>query len=326
EVRFTAVRLRSRQGDLAGDGRIRRRAGAVPAVEARLRSDRLDADALFPPARSDRTPFSLDTPLPFARLRGPDLSLDWRIAHLNWHAQDWSGLHPVLFLRDAALDLSLPDGLLRGRLIADGAKTAPPVSLVLGTPDLPLPVLAEFAKLPGPVTGTLAIDTKLSGRGDTPRALLSTLDGTLSVSTAGASLSDAALGKLAGPAITLLGSTLPADGRTPIRCFGISGGFANGVGRFPTIALSSPPLTLSGSGEIDLVHDTLLLRLHPLAKVLGSRVSVPVVVDGSLSAPHGRLDADGLDKVGIALDALFGGDHPRTCSQAGLSPSAAANP
>ncbi len=62
------------------------------------------------------------------------------------------------------------------------------------------------------------------------------------------------------------------------------------------------------------------LKLHPLARLSGSQVSVPVLVEGPFRAIHGRLDADGLDKLGLLIDAWFGGDQPRTCSDAGLAP------
>jgi hypothetical protein len=47
---------------------------------------------------------------------------------------------------------------------------------------------------------------------------------------------------------------------------------------------------------------------------------VPVLVEGPLRAPHGRLDASGLDELGLLIDAWFGGDQPQTCSDAGLAP------
>jgi hypothetical protein len=64
----------------------------------------------------------------------------------------------------------------------------------------------------------------------------------------------------------------------------------------------------------------LALKLHPLARLSGSSVSVPVLVEGPLRAPHGWLDASGLDELGLLIDAWFGGDQPQTCSDAGLAP------
>jgi hypothetical protein len=49
-------------------------------------------------------------------------------------------------------------------------------------------------------------------------------------------------------------------------------------------------------------------------------VPVPVLVKGPCRAIQGRLDATGFDKLGLLIDGLFGGDHPDTCSDAGLAP------
>jgi hypothetical protein len=117
-----------------------------------------------------------------------------------------------------------------------------------------------------------------------------------------------------------LGIEVPAQGETAIRCFGIVGSFNAGVGRFRTIALDSTYLQLDGAGQVDLGAETLALKLHPLARVSGSSVSVPVLVEGPLRAPQGRLDASGLDQLGLLIDAWFGGDQPQTCSDAGLPP------
>ena len=47
---------------------------------------------------------------------------------------------------------------------------------------------------------------------------------------------------------------------------------------------------------------------------------MPVLVKGPCRAIQGRLDATGLDKLGLLINGLFGGNHPDTCSDAGLAP------
>jgi hypothetical protein len=84
-----------------------------------------------------------------------------------------------------------------------------------------------------------------------------------------------------------------------------------------------PYLQLSGVGQADLGAETLALALRPMARVAGAAVSVPVVVEGPFRAVQSRLDASGLDKLGLLIDAWFGGDPPpQICSQAGLAPPA----
>jgi uncharacterized protein involved in outer membrane biogenesis len=134
------------------------------------------------------------------------------------------------------------------------------------------------------------------------------------------SVSNAALVAIADASLKALNITVPAQGETRIRCFGIAGKVSKGVARLSTLALASTYLTMDGQGEVDLGRETLALRLKPLARVSGSSVSVPVVVEGPFRSAQGRLDAGGLAKVGIFIDALFGDDTPATCANAGLVP------
>jgi len=90
-----------------------------------------------------------------------------------------------------------------------------------------------------------------------------------------------------------------------------------------TIALETTYLSLEGAGQVDLGRETVALRLSPLARISGSSVVVPVVVEGPFRAVAGRLDADAFDKLGLLFDAWFGGDRQTVCADAGLSPSGA---
>ena len=137
----------------------------------------------------------------------------------------------------------------------------------------------------------------------------------------GGSLSNAALLKLTSAALEALSITVPAAGETAIHCLGLAGSFSKGIGRFKTIALDTSYLELDGAGQVDLGAETLAFKLHPVAQLAGSHVSVPVVVEGPFRAPQGRLDASGADKLGLLIDAWFGGDHPQTCARAGLTPA-----
>ncbi len=323
-IDLRSLSLRTEEGDLAGNILLRR--GSTPSLSATLHTDRLSLDTLLPSgtARHD-TPF-LQTRLPWDALRHANpLDLDWRIDRIDWHGQQWPALALHAILDHGALSIGMPDGALRGtasvNAIADPA--AVPVRLSVHTHDFPLRPLLGLAGLPmppsDPVTGTLRMALDLSAQGDTPKALLSSLDGTVAMATAGAGMSYDTLSALAAPALKQLGARAPHDNHTIVRCFGLRGTVANGVLKLSTLAVDTGSLVLSGVGTIDLVQKTLALKLHPLARLVGSRVSVPVVVKGPFDAPSVTVDADGLDKVGLLLDALFGGDHPHTCRDAGLS-------
>jgi uncharacterized protein involved in outer membrane biogenesis len=205
-------------------------------------------------------------------------------------------------------------------LSADASKQDVPVSLTLHAPGIPLALLARYAGLPGDAGGHLHIEMQLKAQGNSPHDLAASLDGPIAATMIHGILSNAALIELASASLQALGIEVPAQGETAIRCFGIVGSFNAGVGRFRSIALDSTYLQLDGVGQVDLRAETLALKLHLLARVSGSSVSVPVLVEGPLRAPHGRLDASGLDELGLLIDAWFGGDQPQTCSDAGLAP------
>ena len=161
---------------------------------------------------------------------------------------------------------------------------------------------------------------QLKAQGSSAHDLAAALDGSFAATITRGSLSNAALIELASASLQALGIEVTAQGETAIRCFGIIGSFNAGVGRFRSIALDTTYLQLDGAGQVNLGAETLALKLHPLARLSGSSVSVPVLVEGSLRAPQGRLDASGLDELGLLIDAWFGGDQPQTCSDAGLAP------
>jgi hypothetical protein len=138
---------------------------------------------------------------------------------------------------------------------------------------------------------------QLKAQGNSPHDLAASLGGPLAATMTHGSLSNAALIELASASLQALGIEVPTQGETAIRCFGIVGSFNAGVGRFRTVALDSTYLQLDGAGQVDLGAETLALKLHPLARISGSSVSVPVLVEGPLRAPQGRLDASGLDQL-----------------------------
>ena len=133
-------------------------------------------------------------------------------------------------------------------------------------------------------------------------------------------LSNAALIALTSASLKALGIEVPPEGEARLVCLGLQGVFDKGVGSFSTIALQTTYLSLEGVGRMDLARETLTFKLYPMAQVNGSQVRVPVLVEGPFRAINGRLDAVGLQQLGLFVDALLGGDQPRACADAGLIP------
>jgi AsmA protein len=333
-VRLRGATLSAHELEVAGDVTIA--LAPALALDARLRATRLDLDALLaasgadpvvPSARSAEPggPLIPNTPLPWAMLRGKTMHLTASIAALAFGRQVWRDVDLALHLADGRLQVSplrlaMPGGPMEMWLSADASTQDAPVSLTLHAPAIPLSLLAHYASLPGDAGGDLHIETQLKAKGSSAHDLATSLDGPFAATMTHGSISNAALIELASASLEALGIEVSAQGETAIHCFGVVGSFNAGVGRFRTIALDTTHLQLDGAGQVDLGAETLALKLHSMARLSGSSVSVPVLVEGPLLAPHGRLDASGLDELGLLIDAWFGGDHPQTCSDAGLAP------
>ena len=330
---FKDAKLLTHAGDLTGDGTFSLDAGM--SLNARLHSTRLDMDAMLeafevrlaPPVGPGGANGSVisDTALPWVALRGPAVNLSASIGELTFYQQNWQKVDLALQLKGGRVQagtvkLALPGGPLEILVAADASKDSVPVSLSVHAPAVPLALLAHYAGVAGQVDGAVRIEAQLRGRGHSLHELAASLDGPFSATVIGGRMSNTAFVKLTSPSLEALGIRVPPQGETVIRCIGLAATFTNGVGHFRTVALDTTYLQLDGVGQVDLRREAVAFKLNPLAQVSGSPVSVPVLVEGPFRAIQGRLEATGLDKLGLLIDGLFGGDHPDTCSDAGLAP------
>lgn len=330
-IRLQKASLSATAFDITGDANIG--LGVAPSFKGQLRVGKLDLDALLDawpsavasPAKVTARVFP-DTKLPWAMLRGSSVDVTASIAALTLKRQVWHDVSLALQMADGRLlldrfRLALPAGPLEMQASVDASRQEVPVSLTLHAPGIPLALVAHEAGLPGQATGALRVETQLKAKGSSLHDLAASLDGPFSATLTHGSLSNAALTELASASLKALGIQVPDQGETAIHCFGLIGTFQAGTGKFRTIALNSTYLNVSGTGQVDLGAETLALKLYPMAQLASSSVSVPVVIAGPLRSAQGRLDASGLDKLGLLIDALFGGDQPQTCSEAGLPSS-----
>ena len=331
------ARLSAHEAEVSGAMTIERH--PVIAAKAQLRSTRLDMDAVLaafgsgtpsPPgggvaADDPATPVFSHAPLPWAMLRGPVLDLKAAVTAVTYRQQDWQNIELALQLRNGLLKVGrlsfeLDGGPLAASLSADASLDDPAVSLVLHSPGIKLAPLARHAGLSGTATGAIRLDADLHAVGKSPHDLAASLAGPVAATVIGGSVSNAALIQLAAGPLKTLSIDVPAKGETTIRCFRVVGSFTKGTGRFSTIAVDTTYLSLNGAGQVDLGAETMALKLYPLARLSGALVAVPVLVEGPLRAVQGRLDASGLDKLGLLIDAWLGGDRPQTCADDGLVP------
>ena len=329
---LTGAKLTSHEGDLAGDATIR--SGSAIAVTGKFHSIAFDLDGVLrafeigqntgpEPVRSSTGPLIPAAPLPWPVLRGPVIDLTFDVGTMTFHHQALHDLQMAMTLKDGRLNvgrlkLELPAGALQASLTVDASTDIPPLNMTLHAPGIPFSLISHFAGLPDETSGSLMVDAKLSSAGRSPHEIAASLNGSLNATMVGGKMSNAALISLASESLRALNIDVPTQGETEIHCFGVIGSFDDGVGKFGTIAVASTYLEMAGSGQLDLKKETAALKLHPMAQITGSPVSVPVIVEGPLRSLQGRLDASGFDQLTLLIDGLAGGDRPDTCSDAGL--------
>lgn len=331
-VRVTGAKLVTKQGDIEGDGIVD--LDEAVTLAGKWHSDNIDLDAVLeafgidlampagPSAKSG--PLIPDTKLPWAALHGPTLDLNAAGGLVKFQDQLWHNVQFALQLKGGRLQigplkLALPAGPLGFSMTVDASVAAAPISVSLSAPAFPLALVARYAGLPGPVAGTAQVQAQLHAAGQTVRDLAASLTGPVSIAAVNGQFSNAALIDLTSAALDALGIRVPAQGQTRLTCLGLAGAFAKGVATLRTIVLETSYLSLDGVGQVDLGRETVAFKLNPLAQVAGAPVAVPVVVEGPFRAIKGRLDASGLEQLGLFVDALFGGDTSSDCANAGLA-------
>ncbi len=251
---FRDVKLLTHQGDIAGTGKVG--LGPAIALEARLRSAKLDMDAMLDAFGVDLTapaapastagPLIPDAPLPWAVLRGPAVDLAGSVDALTFGGQDWPQVDLALQLKggrlqDASLKLPLRAGPVELSIKADASARTLPVSLSVHAPGVPLALAARYAGLPSPVSGTMEIEAQLHGAGQSVRDLAASLDGPFSVTAINGQLSNAALIRMTSASLDALGIKVPVQGETKLGCLGLAGLFTGyGVHTFDWAARVKP--------------------------------------------------------------------------------------
>ena len=151
------------------------------------------------------------------------------------------------------------------------------------------------------------LDVHVEGRGDTPAAIMASLDGRtrLLIGQGFADLQDA--DALVGGLGTALG-TLVEEGsqRAPLNCVASSFEVRRGVAISQVLLADTEHATVYGSGDIDLRSERLNLVLKPKPKSPTLNVAVPVEVGGTLAAPTFTPEKLSVARKGAGLLAAVG--------------------
>lgn len=278
------------------------------------------APALVPtPAAPSAPPAAPAPAIPLEVLDRVNADLRLAVAELHDSrvtVRDLSG-HLVLQNGQLALDPLVgtgPGGRLQLAIRADGHAAPPSLAVVLRAPALALQPFLTLAGLPGQVTGAAAIEADLHATGATQPLLLQSLAGRASVSMGDGEIDLASLSGL------LEATHLPFDakGTAHLRCLIARAQITGGVAQVDPLVIDATRLVVQGSGAVDLVHQTLALRLRPLLRT-GPGLVVPMQLTGPWLKPH--IDVDRGDLAGVV--AGLTGQAGDACKAGGVTSSVA---
>jgi AsmA protein len=218
--------------------------------------------------------------LPLERMRKLDVDADVSFGALTVEK---------LQIQNAALKTRALDGIvqldsLRGDLYNGNFEVKGNLDV---RPDVPLmSVQTRIAKVPverilqsqdqtPPIKGLLTLNSDLSGKGNSEKALIDSLNGTASFMLSNGVLVNANLEQLLCQGISLLNrKTLSGEPRgkdTPFRQLNGNLVFRNGVASNPDLKVQIPGLTVNGNGDVDL-------------RVLGMNYRIGVIIEGDKTA------------------------------------------
>ncbi|GBR53639.1 AsmA family protein [Gluconobacter sphaericus] len=305
---------------------------AVPAVPAPKPVASLNDGPA--PAVSDQpsveTAAMDQTPSWVKRLRAQDVNLHLTADHVVFAGRDYTDLATRLTLSGGHLRLDPISGQAQGLPLSGMAEldaAALPVTASVTFQPLMLPagLLETQLGIPLLLQGPVQVVGQLSAKGNNAQELRQSLDGHLGISMVDGQVQSELLGQMAGSAASLV---LGKGGRS-LRCLGVHMSIANDVAHIDTLGLQSGRFSTSGSGTVGLGTQALDLRLLPVVDFEGAGASTPVVLTGTLAAPHVAQDRD----AGGNFHVTVGGDSntadPCTAplaaareGQAGPAPSA----
>ena len=314
------LRFGSKQGDLAGDLALGSK--PRPSLRGALVSQRLDLDAFMPPtpppsapapaAPAAPAPSVLDRPLPFAVLRRADADLQFTGAEARLQGVEYRAIKAHLALQDGKLrldpaNLTAPSGAMEARLDANAAAAPPTAAVVLQAPKLHAASIAAAAGAKDILTGALDLNLNLQAAGNTLRAMLPTLNGHAGIALTDGQIGNKALVGLFGAVLRAANLPINAEGESRVRCLATGAELKNGQAEIHAFALDTSRVQLQAEGSVNLVNDTLNLRVRPTINIGGVNVGGPIRLTGPLASPTPALERGGIapGRFGFSLGVPF---------------------
>ncbi|WDG42893.1 AsmA family protein [Pseudomonas synxantha] len=302
--------------------------GATAARQAEVQSSEAGAMAAGGSTPLPNAPtkgaWSTDKLLPLTRLRSLDINADLAFGQLTLSQLPIQNAALKASGIDGQLKLdSLSGGLYNGTFQANGTldvrQDLPLLALQTQIKQVPVEKILQAQGKNPPVKGQVTLDSNLTGRGNSQKALIDSLNGTASFVINNGVLLNANIEQQVCTGIALLNrktlSSTPPGKDTPFQELRGNLTFRNGVASNPDLKVRIPGLTVNGNGDVDLRVLGMDYRLgiivegdqrevpDPACQV-GTNfqgIEVPLRCRGplELGAKACRLDKDGLGQVAL---------------------------
>lgn len=320
-INLAELKAKIGNSDFAGDATVTL-TGERPFIDADISSSRIDLAILGDVAgdtdgagwqKAAMKPDRIfpDDPLPLEGLKAVDADLQFDAAAVTGRGPPLLNAAVILSLKGGLLDVEsfkakLYGSTLDGSVQIDGrAETAGLAArATLRKVDLG-PVLAETA-LADTVEGQVNFDFDVTGRGNSVRRIMASLDGRVSLVMGRGRVRSRILQTWVGGPRRILSNVLTRNvgGYTAINCalgvFDIEKGVATTGG----FLLDTDVAAFVGDGTIDLSTEGLGLIVRPVIKKMTLSAAVPVHIRGTLANPAYSLDSTA---VARRVGGLLGG-------------------
>lgn len=304
--RISLVDMALRLGENALAGQVQVALGGPrPGISGRLESDFLDLTALLPEEgsseggapdgdRQDASPFVIpDTPLPLETLHSADADLEVVIGRLRLPNElELEDLDLVLQL--AAGDLTLEprrlgfyDGNLSGRIRIDAAQEPASLSTNLQLEGLDIGRLMRERDVTDAMAGRLHAQLALSGRGNTPRLIASSLNGESELEVGEGVISNRLLAIVGSGLDQIMDPLFGGQDTTGLNCALSRTTFEEGIALVQAAVIDTDTFSIAGSGRINLRDESLDLHFDTSSRVPALvSLAIPFNVRGTLKSPQ----------------------------------------
>ncbi len=228
------------------------------------------------PEAPTKAAWSSDKLLPLTRLRSLDINADLAFGQLTLSQLPIQNAVLKASGIDGQLRLdALSGGLYNGTFQANGTldvrQDTPLLALQTHIKQVPVEKILQAQGKTPPVKGLVTLDSNLTGRGNSQKALIDSLNGTAGIVINNGVLLNANIEQQLCTGIALLNrktlSTTPQGKDTPFQELRGNLTLRNGVASNPDLKVRIPGLTLNGNGDVDL-------------RVLGMDYRVGIIVEG----------------------------------------------